>query len=170
MGLLSYLRGDDLLEDSSTQPTGEARSLPPPENEMPLWGSTAVFSGSSFWKITEVDALAIADVWAAVRVLADAVSSLPLHVFRKTEQGRERVTSGRLVDLLERPSPGITEADLSSSLMAHLAIYGNGYLAKFREAGEVTQLGLIHPDRIRPELEDGRLRFRYSPPKGPSGS
>jgi phage portal protein BeeE len=82
MGLLSYLRGDDLLENSSTQPTGEARSLPRPDNELPLSGwSTTIFSGPSFWKITPVDALAIADCWAAVRVLSDAVSSLPLHVF-----------------------------------------------------------------------------------------
>ena len=62
MGLLSYLRGDDLLENSSTQPTGEARSLPRPDNELPLsdW-STTIFSGPTFWKITPVDALAIAD-------------------------------------------------------------------------------------------------------------
>ena len=51
--------------------------------------------------------------------------------------------------------------------MSHLAIYGNGYLANFRQAGEIVQLGLLHPERIRPELERGRLRFRYSPPSGP---
>jgi hypothetical protein len=39
--------------------------------------------------------------------------------------------------------------------MAHLAIYGNGYLAKYRQAGEIVQLGLLHPERIRPELERG---------------
>ena len=106
-------------------------------------------------------------MWAAVRVLADAASSLPLHVYRKTDAGRERVTSGKLVDLLDRPGPGTTQADLISSLMAHLAIYGNAYLAKYRERGEVAQLGLLHPERVRPELESGRLRFRYSPGTGP---
>jgi phage portal protein BeeE len=77
--------------------------------------------------------------------LADAVSSLPLHVYRKTELRRERVTSGRLVDLLERPSPGVSEADLTSTLMTHLAVWGNGYIGKFREQGEVTQLDPLHP-------------------------
>ena len=33
MGLLSYLRGDDLLEDRSTHAPSEARSLPPAENQ-----------------------------------------------------------------------------------------------------------------------------------------
>ncbi len=57
MGLRSFLRGDDLLEDRSTQPNGEARSLPPAENELPLFGFTSS---------TVTAALAIADVWAAV--------------------------------------------------------------------------------------------------------
>jgi HK97 family phage portal protein len=102
-----------------------------------------------------------------VRVLADAASSLPLHVYRRAGEGRERVSSGKLVDLLERPGPATSQADLISSLMAHLAVYGNGYLAKYRQAGEVVQLGLLHPERIRPELEGGRLRFRYTPGSGP---
>jgi phage portal protein BeeE len=98
MGLRSFLRGDDLLEDRSSPPAGEVRSLPPAENQLPLMGA---YTGST---VTPTAALAIADMWAAVRVLADAASSLPLHVFRKTEQGRERVTSGKLVELLDRPA------------------------------------------------------------------
>ena len=168
MGLLSYLRGGDLLEDRSTHAPGEERSLPRPDNELPLSGLPTVWSGSTYWSLTPVEALAIADVWSCVRVLSDAVSSLPLHVYRRTDTGRERVTSGRLVDLLDRPSPGVTEADLTSTLMSHLAVWGNGYIGKFRQQGEVAQLGLLHPDRVRPELKDGQLRYRYSPGTGPS--
>jgi HK97 family phage portal protein len=162
VGLRSFLRGDDILSSST-----ESRSLPAPENQLPLWGLPTIVSGPTYWKLRPVEALAIADVWAAVRVLADAVSSLPLHVYRKTDTGRERVTSGKLVELLERPGPGLTEADLTSSLMCHVLIWGNSYLAKYRRQGEVDQLGLLHPDRVRPELQDGELRFRYDPPKGP---
>jgi HK97 family phage portal protein len=167
VGLLRYLRGDDVLEDSSSNGNDESRSLPPPKNQLPLWVSRRSFRDPSYWKLSPVDALAVADCWAAVRVLSDAVSSVPLHVYRKTETGRQRVTSEKLVDLLERPSPGVTEADLTSSLMCHLAVWGNAFLAKYRQDGEVVQLGLLHPDRIRPELEDGKLKWRYSPPKGP---
>jgi HK97 family phage portal protein len=157
VGLLRYLRGDDLLDDHS-----ESRALPPAENQLPLLGA---YTAST---VTPTAALAIADVWAAVRVLADAASSLPIHVYRAAHGGgRERVRSGRLSDLLDRPGPATSQADLVSSLMAHLAVYGNGYLAKYRQAGEITQLGLLHPDRVRPELQDGRLRFRYTPGTGP---
>jgi HK97 family phage portal protein len=139
----------------------ESRSLPPAENQLPLLPS---YTGSH---VNTSNALVIGDVWACVRVLADAASSLPLHVYREIEDGRERVRSGRLVELLDRPGPGVTQADLISSLMAHLAIFGNGYVAKFREAGEIVQLGLLAPDRVRPELIGGQLRFRYQPGTGP---
>jgi phage portal protein BeeE len=147
MGLLRYLRGDDLLEDRNTEPAGEARSLPRPDNELPLAGAYTAYGAFGEKSITPAKALQIADVWACVRVLADAASSLPLHVYRDAPAGggRERVRTGRLPDLLGRPGPATSQADLVSSLVAHLAIYGSAYIAKYRQGGELTQLGLLHP-------------------------
>jgi phage portal protein BeeE len=152
MSLWSWLRGDDVVSGDET------RTLPRPENELPLY---AGYLGSP---ISATEALAISDVWAAMRVVCDAASSLPLHVYRHREDGgRERVTSGQLVELLDKPGPAMTQADLVSCLMAHLVIWGAGYLGKYRQQGEVTQLGPLHPELVRPELDGGRLRFRYSP-------
>jgi HK97 family phage portal protein len=139
----------------------EERSLPAPENQLPL---LAAYTGSP---VNTSNALAIADVWSCVRLLSATASSLPIHVFRKTERGRERVDSGFLVDLLDRPGPGTTQADLVSTLMSHVLIWGAAYLAKYRTGGTVTQIGLLEPDRIRPEVIGGQLRFRYSPGTGP---
>jgi phage portal protein BeeE len=133
MGLLSYLRGVDLRTD--VHAPGEQRSLPRPDNELPLAGAYTAYGAFGEKAITPSAALGIADVWACVRVLADAASSLPLHVYRDSlGGGRERVRSGRLPLLLGRPAPATSQADLISSLMAHLAIFGNGFLAKYREA------------------------------------
>ena len=66
MGLRSFLRGDNILSSSTN---GESRSLPPAENQYPLLGA---YTAST---VTPTQALAIADVWAAVRVLADAAST-----------------------------------------------------------------------------------------------
>jgi phage portal protein BeeE len=139
----------------------EQRWLPQPDNELPLFGA---YTAST---VTPAQALAIADVWAAVRVLADAASSLPIHVYRKTSDRREQVTSGRLVELLDQPGPCTSQADLISSLMAHLAVYGAAYIGKYREQGEIVQLALLHPERVRPEREAGQVRFRYNPGGGP---
>ena len=139
----------------------ESRSLPPAENQYPLM---ATYTGSP---VNTQNALLIADVWAAVRVLADAASSLPLHVYRKGTGDRQQLDSGSLVDLLESPGPATTQADLVSTVMSHLAIFGNAYLAKFRQGGQIVQLGALDPCRVYPELEAGELRFRYTPTAGP---
>jgi len=132
-------------EQRDAQPAGEARSLPRPENELPLAGAYTAYGAFGEKSITPAKALQIADVWACVRVLADAASSLPLHVYRDASGGggRERVRTGRLPDLLGRPAPATSQADLISSLMAHLAIYGSAYIAKYRRDGDLAELGLL---------------------------
>lgn len=158
MELIRWLKGEDVLSGDET------RALPMPDNQIP-WRSPYYLVSP---EITPSTALAVADVWAATRVLCDAASSLPLHVYRKRDDGaRERVTSGRLVELLDRPAPATSQADLVSTLMAHLLIHGRGYLAKYRRRDEVVQLGLLSPKQVTPELENGRIRFRYDPGTGP---
>jgi phage portal protein BeeE len=71
MRLRSFLRGDDILSSSTKT---ETRSLPAPENELPL---LAAYTASP---VTPTAAVAIADVWAAVRVLADAAAYGRLYV------------------------------------------------------------------------------------------
>src|SRR5450759_4292652 len=98
MGFLSRLRSTP----------DEQRSLPSPVNELPLWSA---YAGPG--AIAPHQALQIADVWACVRLLSDSISSLPLYVYRTGADGdRTQVTSGKLVDLLDRPSPSVTQADL----------------------------------------------------------
>jgi HK97 family phage portal protein len=157
MGLMSWLRGEDIVSRDIVS-RDETRTFPRPDNELSLSG---LYVASP---IAPAEALAIADVWAAVRCLADAASSLPLHVYRRRDDGgRDRVTSGRLVELLDRPGLAMTQSDFTSQLMAHLLIWGAGYVAKYRQGDEIRQIGLIHPEQIRPEVENGRLRFRYTP-------
>lgn len=55
MGLRSYLRGDRHLEGAYA--SDEQRSLPRPENELPLLG------GYTASTVTPTQALAIGDVW-----------------------------------------------------------------------------------------------------------
>ena len=105
--------------------------------------------------VTPANAMAIADVYAAVRCLSDAAASVPLIPYRKTADGRTRA-DGRLSDLLRQPAPAQTQANLIGSAMAHLQIHGNAYIGKFRDAdGRVAQLALLHPDRVTPELRAG---------------
>jgi HK97 family phage portal protein len=106
--------------------------------------------------VTPGNAMAIADVFACVRALADAAASLPLIAYRRTDTGRVRLEGGT-ADLLHSPAPATTQAGLVGQLVAHLQLFGNGYCGKFRSAaGQVDQLALLHPERVVPELRAGR--------------
>jgi HK97 family phage portal protein len=105
-------------------------------------------------------ALQVADVFACVRVLADSAASLPLIPYRRLEDGRTRVNGGRLPALLNQPAPAVTQANLTGTMVAHLALYGNAFLGKFRDrAGRIEQLAMLHPDRVAVELRAGRPRY-----------
>lgn len=104
-------------------------------------------------------ALEIADVWACVRVLSSAASSLPLHVYRRHDDGRERLDN-HTAELLRRPAPAQTTANLIGQLMAHLLTWGNAYAGKFRDSdGRIIQLALLAPDRVMPEIKGGRPSY-----------
>jgi phage portal protein BeeE len=119
MGLLSYLRGEDLL-GANGKP--EDRALT--RGNVPA--SMLPYSRSALLDVNTANALRVADAYACVRVLADSVASLPLKVYRRTTTGRVPAgADSRAVQLLERPSPGSTSADLVSQIMVHLNIHGN---------------------------------------------
>ena len=118
--------------------------------------------------VSTSNALRVADAFACVRVLADGISTLPLHAYRRTDAGR--VSAGdnaRVVQLLKRPSPGSTSVDLISHIVVHLNVYGEAFLGKFRGAdGEIAQLGLLHPESVQVELRGQTIRYLLDTIKG----
>jgi HK97 family phage portal protein len=154
--ITDYLTGRDL------EPNGESRTLAPGSVQDGL-GFYAPPSRSALPTVTQVQALRIADVYAACRVLADGVASLPPKVYRRTPQGR--IPAGedqRLVQLLRRPSPGATSADLFSDVMVSLLTDGNAFLGKFRSEGTLVQLGVLDPQTVEIEHRGGRVVYKLS--------
>jgi len=117
-------------------------------------------SQSGMRSITTSNVLAVADAFACVRVLADSISTLPLKVYRRTPAGRLPAgEDSRAVQLLNRPAPGSTSADLISQVITHLAVHGNCFIGKYRSDGEIVQLGLLHPDSVQVELRGQRIVY-----------
>jgi hypothetical protein len=88
-----------------------------------------------FDDLNQQQAIGIVDVWSCIKLLADTAASCALIAYcRVGEQGRPRLTSGRLVELLARPAPASTQPTMFSTAVAHLALYGNAYLGKFVDA------------------------------------
>jgi len=118
------------------------------------------YSASAPLNVTTANALRVSDAYACVRTLADSVSSLPLHAYRKTAQGRVPAgDSARIVQLLQRPSPGSTGVDLISQAMVHLNVHGDAFIGKYRADNEIVQLACIPPDSIQVELRGQRVVY-----------
>jgi HK97 family phage portal protein len=112
--------------------------------------------------ITPTNALTVADAWACIRVLSDAAGSLPLHCYRRTKAGRTQISS-RTSQLLDNPAPSHTTANLVGQMAAHLNLFGNAYLGKYRDnTGRIHQLGLLDPNRIQVEIRGGLPFFNYT--------
>ena len=138
----------------------EERALPAPDVRPSLLGDGLLASNRAPLQVSTANALRVSDAYACVRVLADSISSLPLHVFRRTDAGR--IAAGpdsRAVQLLRRPSPGSTGVDLISQVLVHLNVHGDAFLGKFRSDGEIVQLGLIPPESVQVELRGQRIVY-----------
>jgi HK97 family phage portal protein len=111
--------------------------------------------------ITEEKSLTYSPVYAAVRVLTDMVSSLPLFVYRRLERGKERATEHPLYSVLhEQANPEMTSLVFREVLQGHLATWGNAYAEIQRgERGQVVALWPLLPDRTWPERRNGQRRI-----------
>lgn len=115
-------------------------------------------------------AMRIGTVHACVRILSDAVASLPLQIYRRLDAGgRERATSHPLYELLHtRPNPWQSSMDWRSQMMDHLLLRGNYYAAILRHGDDIVDdLIPFNPDAVNVEqLPDYTLRYKVRRPGG----
>jgi HK97 family phage portal protein len=110
--------------------------------------------------VTTDKALRLSTVWACTRLLADSVSTLPLHVYR----GDDREPLATTPPLLQRPSADFELADWLYAVMASLLLRGNAYgLITARSGAGLlpAQCDLVHPDRMGVTVNgNGRVTYR----------
>jgi len=150
---------------------GEQRSSPSLENPnvslsdpgawATIFGSASSFAGEP---VTEQTALAVPAVAAAINKISDAIASLPLQLFRRTEDGRAKADS----DPLYRIVHDQVNADYLTSfawrkwMVSRLLLRGRAltYIER-NKAGRVMNLWPLDPDRVVIEIKGGRRVYRY---------
>lgn len=121
-------------------------------------------------RITSQNALVSSTVvLACVRVLAETVASLPLHIYQKLASGGRQHFPCWLDTLLsQQPNSWQTNFEWLELCMTHLGLYGACYSEIVPgDKGAVTELWPLHPSKMKVErIENGRLRFTYTEPNG----
>ena len=114
--------------------------------------------------VNEMTALQTTAVYACVRILAEAIASLPIHVYKHTDEGKEQDVNHQLYYLLhDEPNPDMTSFVFRETLMSHLLIWGNAYAQIIRDGrGQVLALYPLLPDRMNVKRDDkGELYYVY---------
>jgi HK97 family phage portal protein len=121
-------------------------------------------------RVTADNSMACSAYTACIRVISDAVSSLPLHVYeRLANGGKAKAPANPVYRLLHmQPNPWQTAQEFRDWMTGMYLHYGASY-AEIRPGarGAISELWPLHSSRMEAErLEDGRLRYRYKEPTG----
>jgi len=95
-------------------------------------------------------ALQCSAVWACCRLVSQAVSALPGHIFQETETGKVKAIKHSYYRMLTlQPNPLMTMVQWRQTTVLHLMLYGNAYTLPEYLDGEVIALWPIQPERVR---------------------
>jgi len=145
------------------------RSLPETNNYQLLKSLGAGAATSSGVIVNSKVAETLPAVYCAVSTIAESIASMPVHVYRKSENGKERLNkhyAERLINV--KPNEYQSAYDFKIALMRSILLRGNGYAKIIYDGnGEPNSLHLIHPDSITLEqLSNFRLVYKVTTSKG----
>ncbi|WP_418968455.1 phage portal protein [Alloscardovia omnicolens] len=120
---------------------------------------------SSGKAVTERSAMQMTAVYSCVRILAEAIAGLPLHVLDTDgDNVQKKATDHSLYRLLhDEPNPEMTSFMFREALMTHLLLWGNAYAQIIRNGrGEVLALYPLMPKQMRVGRDENkRLIYTY---------
>ena len=147
--------------------SGLFRSRDKPQDRTAGSGYAFYFGGTTSGKaVTERSAMQMTAVYSCVRILAEAVAGLPLHLYRyKEDGGKEKALDHPLYLLLhDEPNPEMSSFVFRETLMTHLLLWGNAYAQIIRNGkGEVIALYPLMPNRMVVDRDiHGQLYDQYT--------
>ena len=152
MRLIRWLRGDTTRKTDDHTLTGGGFSY--------LFGGTT--SGRA---VTERSAMQMTAVYSCVRILAEAIAGLPLHVYQQDADGAKvKALNHPLYRLLhDEPNPEMTSFVFRETLTTRLLLWGNAFAQVIRNGrDEVIGLYPLMPNRMTVGRDEaGRLYYEY---------
>ncbi len=116
-------------------------------------------------RVDEHSALQIATVYACVRLLAESMASLPLHLYKTSDDGinSEKATEHPLYKILYRqPNKEMTKFSFIEAMMTHLLLWGNAYAFIERNGkNEVMSLYPLLPEYMEVDRVNNDLVYTY---------
>lgn len=146
-----------LLHTASWALKGAGLSLTDPAG----WQMLGVGSTWAKINVRETTQLQITTAWSAVRLIAETVGTLPLHLYRTTANGRERAKDDPRYELVRyQPCDYMTAPEWKESMVVSLATMGQAYnpVTRMESTGRIISIQSVHKSRVQPEVQrDGTI-------------
>lgn len=121
-------------------------------------------------KVDEWVAMNYSAVYAAVRLLSDAVAVTPLHLYKRVgKEGKERAVKHPLYGLFHRSANRIqTSFRLKQTAQGHLSTWGNAFLFIDRaySTGDIRGVWPLTPHRIKINVDGTNVQYSYKMSSG----
>jgi len=127
-----------------------------------LYGASRTSSGEP---VSLERAVGLTATWACVNLIAGSIASMPLLLYRRVDEERERAVEHPLFDVLKvRPNPVQSVVAFWEAMVTALLLRGNGYAMLTRDDdSRVRALWYVNPDRVSVDVtKTGRLRYKVT--------
>lgn len=157
-----------LFGRSRDAPKKEKRNKPSKEMQDFIRGVDVDIGGGSASgvRVDELRAMQTSAVYACVKILAETVASLPLHLYKKGKNSNTETAEQHPLFscLYEMPNEETTSFEFRETMMTSLLLWGNAYARKIRKNGHVTELWYLKPNlmTVERDTQTGKIKYTYS--------
>jgi HK97 family phage portal protein len=142
---------------------------PSPQNAVSAAPAFYFGSSGAGKSVTARSAIQVSAVYACVRVIAETIASLPLHVYENTDSGSVKAQGHPLYRLLhDEPNAEMSSFVMREVMLSHLLLWGNSYSQIIRSGrNHVVGLYPLLPDRMEVDRNSaGTLTYIYTTTEG----
>lgn len=130
----------------------QRKSLSSPEPWLlELFGATPSAAGVT---VTPTTAMRSTAVRRAVQSVAEPVGAMPLHVYRRDGDKRERDDTHAVAKVLRDPNEWTSGQDLREQMQRDCLLHGNAYAEIVRVEGQPRELIRLDPSTIQVDTDD----------------
>lgn len=119
--------------------------------------------------VSEQTAMQVSAVYACIALIGGAISSLPLPVYKRTQDGRERTEHTVWWLLNEQPHPDYSASVFWESMMGSLLLHGDAFARIVRPSigsGNILYLEWLPARRVTVNKKDGLLLYTITDDSG----
>lgn len=128
-------------------------------NPNDVWGPYQAIRNAG--AVNPTTAQSVSAVYACVQAISETVASLPLILYKRDGDNRERASQHQLYRVLhDQPNPEQTALEFRELMTANVLLSGNAYARiELGHDGQVRALWPLNPNRVNPLRANDRLVY-----------